>query len=42
MTTEYESLMNNKTWPLVPLPIGKNLVCCKWVYKTNFTTQGQI
>jgi hypothetical protein len=40
MTTEYDSLMNNKTWTLVPLPYGKNLVGCKWIYKTKFTTEG--
>ena len=42
MTDEYESLMKNKTWSLVPLPVGKNLVGCKWVYKTKFTAQGWI
>ena len=42
MTTEYESLMKNKTWSLVPLLVGKNLVGCKWVYKTKFTVDGQI
>ena len=42
MTTEYESLMKNKTWSLVPLPIGKNLVVCKWVYKNKFTVKGWI
>ena len=42
MTVEYESLMKNKTWSLVPLLVGKNLVGCKWVYKTKFTTEGQI
>ena len=42
MTVEYESLMKNKTWSLVPLPVGKNLVGCKWVYKTKFIAKGQI
>ena len=37
MTAEYDSLMKKKTWSLVSLPSGKNLVGCKWVYKTKFT-----
>ena len=42
MTAKYESLMKNNTWFLVPLPVGKNLVGCKWVYKSKFTAEGQI
>ena len=42
MYSKYEYLLRNKTWSLVSLPLGNTLVCCKWVYKTNFTTQGQI
>ena len=38
MTFEYDSLIKNKTWTLVPLPPGKNLVGCKWIYKTKFTS----
>ena len=42
MNAEYDSLMKNKAWSLAPLPLGKKLVGCKWVYKTKFTTEGQI
>jgi len=42
MIVDYDSLMKNKTWTLVPHPPGKNLVGCKWIYKTKFTTEGQI
>ena len=42
MTAEYESLIKNKTWTLVPLPLRKNLIGCKWVYKTKFVAEGQI
>ena len=42
MSSKYESLLGNKTWSLVSLPLGNTLVCCKWVYKTNFTIGGQI
>jgi hypothetical protein len=40
MTNEYHSLMKNKTWDLVPQPQGKNVVKCRWVYKTKFTSEG--
>ncbi|RVW37569.1 Retrovirus-related Pol polyprotein from transposon RE1 [Vitis vinifera] len=29
---EMEALMKNKTWNLVPLPEGKKIVGCKWVF----------
>lgn len=27
-----KALDKNKTWELVEVPVGKNLVECKWVY----------
>ena len=42
MTVEYDSLIKNKTWTRVPLPPGKNLVGCKWIYKTKSTSESQI
>ena len=42
MTSECNSLTKNKTWTLIPLPRGNNLVRCKWIYKTNFTLEGNI
>jgi hypothetical protein len=35
MNKEYHSLMENDTWDLVPLPKGRKLVRCKWVYKLS-------
>jgi hypothetical protein len=32
----------NQTWDLDPLPPGRKLVRCGWVYKTNSTTDGQV
>lgn len=40
MAVEYVALMKNQTWDLIPLSKGKNLVGCKWVYKTEFHTIG--
>jgi hypothetical protein len=40
MNEEYRSLMENDTWDLVPLPKGRKLVRCKWVYKTKYASDG--
>lgn len=42
MSAKYESLLRSNIWSLVPLPLGNNIVRCKWVYKTKFTAEGQI
>eukprot|EP00253_Pinus_taeda_P018200 PITA_18200 len=39
---EYNSLLENQTWDLVPLPSGRKLVQCKWVYRTKSVANGQI
>jgi hypothetical protein len=36
------TLMNNKTWHLVPYEQGKNIIDCKWVYKIKKKTDGSI
>ena len=42
MQDEYNSLLENQTWDLVPLPSDRKLVKCRWVYKTKKATNGQI
>jgi hypothetical protein len=42
MNEEYRSLMENDTWDLVPLPKGRKLVRCKWVYKTKYASDGSV
>lgn len=42
MAVEYSSLMKNDTWELVPLPHGRKLVRCKWVYRTKYAADGSI
>ena len=38
MEREYDSLMDNQTWILVPPPPGRNIIKCKWVYKIKYTS----
>ena len=40
MDEEYESLQNNETWDLVSLPLERNRVQCKWIYKTKLAAYG--
>jgi hypothetical protein len=40
MKEEYNSLLENQTWDLVPLPSGRKLVRCRWVYRTKSTADG--
>jgi histone deacetylase 1/2 len=42
MDSEYQALMKNKTWHLVPRPKGKNIVGCKWVYKIKRRADGTV
>jgi hypothetical protein len=42
MEREYDSLMENRTWILVPPPPGRNIIKCKWVYKIKYTSSGAI
>lgn len=42
MEEEYSSLMKNHTWDLCPLPKGRKLVRCKWIYRTKYTADGSI
>ena len=42
MKEELASLEKHNTWTLVNLPPGKNLIGCKWVYKTKRNANGSI
>lgn len=41
METEYEALMKNQTWSLVPY-CGKKLIDSKWIFRTKFTANGRV
>ena len=39
---ELTTLEQNYTWKMVPLPPGKRLVGCKWVYKLKLKADGSL
>jgi histone deacetylase 1/2 len=42
MEEEYDALMINKTWHLVPPSSKKNLIDCKWVYRIKRRADGTV
>jgi hypothetical protein len=42
MLEELAALEKNKTWDLVPSPIGKKVVNCKWIYTVKQNPNGKI
>lgn len=39
---EFEVLDSNHTWDIVSLPLGKNSIGCKWIYKIKYKADGSI
>jgi hypothetical protein len=42
MQQEYDALIQNKTWHLVPPRSDKNIIDCKWVYRIKKNSDGTI
>ena len=42
MMEEYQSIMKNDVWDVVPRPEGKLVVTSKWIYKIKHATNGSI
>ena len=40
MIEEYQSIMNNDVWDVVPRPEGKSVVTSKWIYKIKHAADG--
>jgi len=40
--SEYQSLMDNKTWKLVKPPDNRTVIGCKWIFKVKYGDQGQV
>lgn len=39
---EYQALLHNKTWEMVPYEEGIHVVGCKWVFKTKLSSVGSL
>ena len=39
---KYNSMEDNKFWELVPLPKGARPIGCKWIFKTNQNSKGNV
>lgn len=42
MTEKFTTLQANKTWDLVPLPTGANIIPGKWVYHHKMPPDGTL
>jgi hypothetical protein len=42
MVEEYESIMQNDVWEVVPRPDGKPVISSKWIYKIKYVADGSI
>ena len=42
MIEEYQSIMKNDVWDVVPRPEGKSVVTSKWIYKSKHDADGSI
>ena len=42
MHKEYESIMNNYVWDVVPRPEDKAVVTSKWLYKIKHGSDGSV
>jgi hypothetical protein len=42
MTEEYQSILKNDVWDVVPRPEGNSVVTSKWIYKIKHAANGSI
>ena len=42
MVEEYDSIMKNRVWEVVPRPQGKKVVGSRWIYKVKHATDGSM
>ena len=39
---EYDSIIKNSAWEVVPRPVGKSVVRSRWIYKVNKFFDGSV
>jgi len=42
MKSEFDTLLNNETWKLVPYPSYRNIIGNKWVFRIKYNSNGNI
>ena len=42
MSKEYQSIMKNDVWDIVPRPEGNSIVTSKWIYKIKNAADGSV
>ena len=42
MIEEYQSIIKNDVWDVVPRPKDKSVVSSKWIFKTKHSSDGNI
>jgi hypothetical protein len=42
MVEEYDSIVRNYVWDVVPRPVGKSVVTSRWLYKTKIVADGGV
>ena len=42
ISKEFNALLTNDMWDLVPSQLGQNLVGCKWVFRVKFHSDGSV
>lgn len=42
MRAEHDALVRNRTWTLVPRPLGANLITGKWLFKHKMNADGTL
>jgi histone deacetylase 1/2 len=42
MDVKYSALIKNKTWHLVPIPKGENIIDYRWIFKVKRKADGSL